>query len=242
MKALSLFLFFIVFAAEIDLGEIKNGFASNKKDPRILKISVVDSEESAHLFNKFSGDKSIPFRFPLDGCYARATEMVRIAEKEKVIMGKIYISGRLIVKTDSAKYPLIIWGWHVAPLVFVKQQDESINLMVFDPSIFKKPVTIKEWKKKMMGQVDGLRPRIDEVYYGSRYQYFPSSYEENKTKWAKKDLDNAKTTSEKYRALQDMGAPVDNSNVQYENFNQQDSTKEKQSYQGWQRQQRQGQQ
>ncbi len=71
-------------------------------------------------------------------------------KKQSIQMGKDFIEGYLQVKTDSKKYPLVSWGWHVAPVAYVKQPNGSNKLMVFDPSLFNRPVTVNEWQQKMI--------------------------------------------------------------------------------------------
>lgn len=204
---LSIWIFTLCFAIDASLGEIENGYAKTSADPKVLKISVIDSDTARNLFRKFAQDKDIPFRYPIDGCYARATEMARIAEANNIQMGKIYAEGALQVKTDSVKYPLVKWGWHVAPISYVKQADGKIQLMVFDPSLFSKPVTVQEWKNKMLYKTDDFKAEVFEIYYSSRFQFFPRDAEDYKNVWEAKDLKITQDTFKDYLPLQDLTVP-----------------------------------
>ncbi len=210
---LSLSLF--VLAASFALKTIENGFTKKRDDPKVINISVIDSENADLLFREFVQNKNIPFRYPRDGCYARATAMALMAEKSSVIMGKIYAKGLLVAKTKIPKYPIAIWGWHVAPVTFVKKIDGLIELMVFDPSLFSKPVTTEEWKNKMKEDIGikGEKGQVDEIYYGSRFQYTEKS-EEYKDKWLKADLENMTETFSTYLPLQDSSSSSENKNIQ----------------------------
>lgn len=200
---LSLYIF--VFAASFGVERIENGFTKKSDDPKTLEISVIDSEKANLLFKEFVQNKNIPFKYPRDGCYARATAMTQMAEKSSVIMGKVYASGLLVAKTNIPKYPFAIWGWHVAPVSYVKKIDGVIELMVFDPSLFSQPVTIEEWKNKMKEDIgiNGAKGQVDEIYYGSRFQYLEKT-EGYKKKWMKADLEDMKEKFTDYIPLQEV--------------------------------------
>jgi hypothetical protein len=195
-------LFFSVFAATLGSAELQNGFAK-PKDPQKIQISIIDQEHANSLFRKFASNPKIANKYPIDGCYARATQMGEIAEFDKVITGRIYAEGRLQAKINSAKYPFVKWPWHVAPVAYVRQPSGFDELMVFDPSLFDKPVRVAEWIMRM--SEDGKdKARIDTIYYGSRFQYFNRLFEYNKIKWGPEVLKASKSTAEKYVPLQDL--------------------------------------
>ena len=220
--ALTLYLF--VFAATFGLEKINNGFAKKWNDPKSIEISVIDSEKANLLFKEFVQNKNIPFKFPKDGCYARATAMAQMADKSSIVMGKVYATGFLIAKTNIPNYPITMWGWHVAPVSYVKQIDGKIELMVFDPSLFSQPVTVEEWKSKMMEDIGmkNVKPKIDEIYFGSRYQYLLKD-EGNKKEWKKDDLEDMKEKFTTYLPLQEF-LNSDTPNFQGQ-FNQQQGSK-----------------
>lgn len=90
----------------------------------------------------------IPFKYPYDGCWARANEMCRLM----VLMGrdpaKVWIDGRLIAASPNALDCHVHWGWHVAPTLCVRGAKRwwSTTRMVIDPSLFTTPVTEAQWK------------------------------------------------------------------------------------------------
>jgi uncharacterized Zn-binding protein involved in type VI secretion len=117
----------------------------------------LSAAEAQKLFDKLASDKDIPFDYPLDCCYARANEMCRLLENgllggEKIPCGKTWYyaapGGSLSVsglpKTPVIRNGSLAWGYHVAPTVEVDGKT-----MVFDPSLFKEPVTLDEWHSIM---------------------------------------------------------------------------------------------
>lgn len=214
MKLLSLLLLFTVLAATPKSVKVGNGFATNTTDSKVVEVDVIESEKANELFRKFASDKDIPFKYPIDGCYARATEMANIAENERITLAKVYAEGDLYVKTSSSKYPTVNWGWHVAPIAYVKE-GEKIQLMVFDPSLFDKPVPLNDWLDIMKTKNEAGEPgKVDTVYFGSRFQYFNRGTDKNKTSWQEKDLKHVNMTFKSYRPLQDLSASSNNSSQQ----------------------------
>jgi hypothetical protein len=110
MRVLAFILMSALVFADVGLDQIENGFAKDDKDPKVLKISVLEYDKANQLFGEFIRDKSIPFEYPLEGCWARAMAMARIAEKESIQMGKVFVEGTLQAKTYNAKYPIALLG------------------------------------------------------------------------------------------------------------------------------------
>ncbi len=89
----------------------------------------------------------IPFLFPDDGCWGRASEMCRLMLLQGLKPRKVWIQGSLHVATRNNPTCNVYWGWHVAPTLCVRgpklfRREE----MVFDPSLFTSPVTKTQWK------------------------------------------------------------------------------------------------
>lgn len=198
------FVSIVSLAGDFEEREIENSFGRKKGAPRGIKVSVLEYSEAKKLFEEFARDKKIPFKYPMEGCYARATAMTKMAEARKIEMGKVFVEGHLQVKTSSKKYPIVNWAWHVAPVTYVKEPGGEVRLMVFDPSLFSAPVTLEVFKKKMLFKYDDYKPIIENVYYGSRYQYFRKRFDPNKGTWWKEDLDNMEETFSKFSKLQDF--------------------------------------
>ncbi len=202
-----------IFAATFGLGKIENGFAKRWYHPKKIEISVIDSEKANLLFKEFVQNKNIPFKYPRDGCYARATAMAMMAEKSSVIMGKAFATGLLVAKTNTPNYPYAVWGWHVAPVSYVKQIDGKIELMVFDPGLFSQPVSVNEWADKMKEDIgiNGAKGQVDEIYFGSRFQYLErqEKTEHYKKKWEEEDLTDMSKKFSEYLPLQDYISSYD---------------------------------
>ncbi len=115
-------------------------------DPFALpSVSLSDAEA---FFSNVRRQPHIPFQYPLNGCWARAHEMVRLIEryfdrKPEQVVAKIWNFGTLIVKTDNNPLCIVDWTYHVAPVVRVDEE-----LMVIDPSLFEQPVTVDDWRYK----------------------------------------------------------------------------------------------
>lgn len=192
--------------------QLKNGFKSIMfPAPEEIEVSVIEESTANRLFREFKFNKEIPFNYPLEGCYARAHAMARMAEEQGITMGKAFAEGTLRAQTDLPSYPTVRWGWHVAPVAYIKKGQSEPELAVFDPSLFDRPVTVEEWKSKMLhdsGNPGDLKPSIDELYFGSRYQYGPNDDEGYQSRWSARNLRSMQRTLEDYLPLQDHPKPV----------------------------------
>jgi hypothetical protein len=88
----------------------------------------------------------IPFMYPDDGCWGRASEMCRLMIAAGSHPRKVWIDGNLHVYSRNKPDCNVYWGWHVAPTLcvrtgFFRQADE-----VIDPSLFNEPVSKATWK------------------------------------------------------------------------------------------------
>jgi hypothetical protein len=192
MNFIKIFLFIaLVFAAELT---VPDGYGE-KGDT--VDVSVISETQATQLFEEFKSHSEIPYNFPLDGCYARATAMARIAEKEKIQMGKVWVEGVLRAKTKSPIAPEVQWWFHVAPVLYVKTPDGKSELKIFDPSLFDKPVPLKEWLGAM-DEPGRPKPKVDEIYYSARFQDKPHKFESKKSSWVRADLTETDKVLEKY--------------------------------------------
>ena len=125
---------------------------------------AITPERAQEVFDALAANPDIPFDYPPDCCYARATEMARMMDQMGVESGKVwtYASPRgALVPMASRNQPVrfppgrrgqqVKWGYHVAPTVDVIQPDGSVQKMVMDPSLTRGPVTIAEWNRIMSG-------------------------------------------------------------------------------------------
>jgi Glutaminase len=93
----------------------------------------------------------IPFLFPWDGCWGRAHEMCRLMRADGLRPCKVWITGGLRVDTANSNTCYVQWGWHVAPVLCVRDSGKwwswfRVRSMVFDPALFTTPVTHAQWK------------------------------------------------------------------------------------------------
>ena len=108
----------------------------------------------------------IPFLFPDDGCWGRASEMCRLMINMGLHPKKVWIQGSLFVPTKNNPMCHVGWGWHVAPTLCVRgpkfwqSQD-----MVIDPSLFTTPVTQATWKGVQGDPNASLTPTSASIFH-----------------------------------------------------------------------------
>ena len=89
----------------------------------------------------------IPFLYPDDGCWGRASEMCRLMIAAGRNPAKVWIYGNLNAKTRNNPNCQVFWGWHVAPTLCVRIKWFFVTQrQVIDPSLFTKPVSEATWK------------------------------------------------------------------------------------------------
>ncbi|MBY0413677.1 MAG: hypothetical protein K2Q18_05910, partial [Bdellovibrionales bacterium] len=114
----------------------------------------------------------------------------------------------------------IRWNFHVAPIVYVKDDHNNIQKMVIDPSLFDRPVSVAEWDAKMTketarGSVQTVFPFPENaalmersaIAFSSSDPYKPRESvpeaDEEKMKENEKDkMEQANTTMAKYKGLE----------------------------------------
>jgi hypothetical protein len=116
--------------------------------------AVLTPEQAQAVFDVMAGRRDIAFRYPTDGCYARAHLMV----KHMLALG--YKPGKVWAFAHSKKEPLyarttnhprgyVKWRWHVAPVLRVRGDSGKARWFVIDPSLFRTPVPVVRWKGRM---------------------------------------------------------------------------------------------
>ena len=149
-----------------------------------IKISVISLEYARELFNEMSSQECIPFGYPEGGCYARAHKMSRLLEDKGVISGKVWIKGNLRVDTLKGPKDYVEWGFHVAPIVKVKNGEKE-EVYVIDPSVSSAPVSIDEWPNI---QTQHRLGRIDSVQISKRFNFYINSLKDMHD-WDEKDME-----------------------------------------------------
>jgi hypothetical protein len=162
-----------------------------------VAVSVISLDHATKLFKYLALQPHIPFRYPADGCYARAHEMSRLMEAAGVISAKVFIEGDLRVNTTNSPNGYVEWWYHVAPIVMVNT-GETTEPYVFDPSIFDRPVPVQQW-------FDIQTSKPDRTYYTHRYSYVPRDRNDTKIAYDESDINDTKETMAGYLPVQ---APV----------------------------------
>lgn len=111
----------------------------------------------------------IPFRYPDDGCWARAHEMCRLMTGMGMTPKKVWIRASaghwLHVDTRNSPNCYVDWGWHVAPTLCVRGPSFfQAQTLVIDPSLFASPVSEASWKS-LQGDPDATLTETDAIQY-----------------------------------------------------------------------------
>jgi hypothetical protein len=141
-------------------------------------ISVVNYQKALQVFKAVAARADIAFRYPTDGCYARAHLMGVQMQVMGLKPGKAWAfddeagkpgsktPARLIALTDAHPKGFVSWWYHVAPALKVRKSDGTVVTAVIDPSLHDKPVSLATWKKRMMHPKVGFTPRMDVTVWG----------------------------------------------------------------------------
>ncbi|CAN5458094.1 hypothetical protein BH10BDE1_BH10BDE1_07790 [soil metagenome] len=173
-----------------------------------LVLSVVTKEEADRLFAQFKAREDIPYDYLPGCCHTRATELTRMADKQGINMGKIFLEGNLGVRSGEGKYFPVEFNWHVAPVVWVKSAGR-LELMAFDPAFFEAPVAIAEFKRHFEEKIIG-RPesQVRSLYFGSKYQNKNKAVEKKKYTYSETDLsENRKEMQKCFDVAREITSP-----------------------------------
>ncbi|MCC7442581.1 MAG: hypothetical protein IT285_13165 [Bdellovibrionales bacterium] len=171
--------------------------------------STISSTEAARMWELLASSEHIPFRYPDDGCYARAHEMSRILELNGIYSRKVFILGDLRADTPYAPGGSVDWRFHVAPVVNVLKPDGGSVEMVFDPSIMTGPVPFEEWRARMTSAPcpqstveEAMSTRSCNHYFTERFAYMDGLPDANATAWQPSDLSSSDATLREYLEAQ----------------------------------------
>lgn len=154
----------------------------------------VSVEESEELFRFVAGLPHIPWRHVEGGCFARAHEVSRILELNRISSRKVFAAGSFMI---PSRYPIGIksWSFHTAAVIRVREADGSKTLKVLDPSLKNGPVTLSEWMAAFSPETcektsrdRAQLARTDRCIYwlASRFTYFRDD-SPNRFFWKKSD-------------------------------------------------------
>jgi hypothetical protein len=105
----------------------------------------------------------IAFRYPVDGCYARAELMVEQMQRMGLKPYKIWSVANgeeLFARTKNHPRGYVTWGYHVAPVVRVRLSENSQRWYVIDPSMSDLPMTITQWEQAQKRTSKSPRPYL----------------------------------------------------------------------------------
>lgn len=110
---------------------------------------TITFRQAARIFRWLASQPDIAFRFPRDGCYARAHLMIRRLEEHGYTPFKVWSFANgtpLHVSTTNHPDGYVEWRYHIAPVLRVRFENGVQAWYVFDPSLFRAPATITEWR------------------------------------------------------------------------------------------------
>lgn len=111
---------------------------------------TVTASQARQVFNWMAAQRDIAFRYPIDGCYARAHLMIQRMQSKGLKPYKVWSFANgdpLHVKTPHVRGGVVEWKYHVAPALRVRGADGKQSWVVIDPSMFKAPVSLAAWRK-----------------------------------------------------------------------------------------------
>lgn len=129
------------------------------KKPSFSEIDFGESitlDKANELFKFLTDSSKIEFRYSYGSCEDRAHAMTLFLKSKGITTKKIwnfdpyYVSlfnsqSQLNVPDKSGLNDRIYWGFHVAPVVSVKNVNSGHEFMVIDPSISDNVISISEW-------------------------------------------------------------------------------------------------
>jgi hypothetical protein len=128
--------------------------------------SAVTWSHAVAIFRQMEamGDR-IAFRFPTDGCYARAhlmaQQMKRMGQTSWKVWSKANGREPLFAATSNHPRGYVTWSWHVAPILRVRLSTGKVIWCVFDPSLFSRPSSLGEWQRAQKRPAATVSPLIE---------------------------------------------------------------------------------
>lgn len=161
----------------------KDPLAPPETPPTPVDDPPTDPDTARDLFNQMNARSCdpcnatapcIPFKYPTNGCYARAHEMCRLLidlgeEPEKVWHYEgTGPTGGLTVHTSNDPDCMVGWWYHVAPTLNVEINSGTIVKWVIDPSMFNGPVSVEDWKNAQNDPTGTLEYSGPSIYFKDR--------------------------------------------------------------------------
>lgn len=126
----------------------------HQQDVSQLAGRIPTTSELNQEFQKLAADKTVPFEYIADGCYARAHVMCDQLHQDNVNTAKMFVmlenpygGGRLEAEN---KYMRAEWWYHVAPMVFARDEKTGeVAPYIMDPSMADEPMRAEDWVHEM---------------------------------------------------------------------------------------------
>lgn len=125
------------------------------------KSETISYSKAVEVFAWLIKQNDLAYRYPSDGCYARAHLMCERLSKQGFKPRKLWAVANgeeLYARTRNHPRGYVTWGYHVAPMLRIRKDDSKQLWYVMDPSLFDRPVTIRTWMESQMRKPDGHRP------------------------------------------------------------------------------------
>jgi hypothetical protein len=126
------------------------------------EVELISMQKCQEVFAWMARQKDIAYHFPVDGCYARAHLMVERMQKNGFKPRKVWSVANgeaLFAKTKNHPRGYVTWGYHVAPILGVRDGKEQ-RWYAIDPSLFDRPVILAEWMKAQMRTSNSSKPFV----------------------------------------------------------------------------------
>jgi len=138
-------------------------------------VSVVSLARAQEVSRALATRGDIAFRYPTDGCYARAHLMGLQLMSMGLRPGKVWAfddaafkgsATRMVAVTKDHPNGFVSWRYHVAPALKIRRSDGQVVTAVLDPSLHDRPVSVSVWQKRMSPARGGFKPRTDVTAWG----------------------------------------------------------------------------
>lgn len=157
---------------------------------RVARSRIISLKKVRHLFKVMAAQPDIAFRFPRDGCYARAHLMVQRLRRLGVSASKVWAfpskGERLYARTANDPRGHVEWKYHVAPYVVVRYPSGRLYNIVLDPSLFDRPVAVDTWAQAQKRSPRSRAPFLCKTRPGQA-PYSPEGQKPGTGYWPSKD-------------------------------------------------------
>ena len=114
---------------------------------------VLDMDKAIALFEELADIPEIPYGYLRTGCNERSIVMSDLLLQAGYRPDRIWADNRIegeMMIYQSEDGEMAAWGFHVAVVLNVGTGVDETTPLVFDPAIFDGPVTVDEWRDKIM--------------------------------------------------------------------------------------------